>query len=57
MGETIEAVRNANNLTCKQFGKLLGVSERTVQGWKQGRKVPKFAILIIKCLISKGDLK
>ena len=55
--QDIEAVRKANNLTCFEMGKKLGVSGRTVQGWKQGRKVPKFAMLIIDCLIIKGELK
>lgn len=57
MNETIETVRKANGLTCGEMGKKIGVSERTVQNWKQGRKVPKFALLIIDCLISKGELK
>lgn len=57
MNETIKAARKANKLTCIEMGKLLGVSERTVQNWEQGRKVPKFVPLIIDCLISKGELK
>lgn len=57
MNETIRIIRKANNLTCAEMGKKLGVSGRTIQNWEQGRKIPKFVPLIIDCLIAKGELK
>lgn len=34
------AVRDRLNLTRAQFAALIGVSERTVEGWEQGRRTP-----------------
>lgn len=33
-------VRDRLNLTRAQFAALIGVSERTVEGWEQGRRTP-----------------
>ena len=39
----IQNLRRSRNETCKEFGALLGVSDRTVQGWEQGRKISETA--------------
>lgn len=45
-------VRNARKrtgLNAREFGSLIGVSGRTVEGWEQGRRKPgKPALLLIK---------
>ncbi len=33
-------IRNQLNLSREQFAALIGVSERTIEGWEQGRRSP-----------------
>jgi len=33
-------IRSQLNLTREQFARVIGVSERTVEGWEQGRRKP-----------------
>lgn len=33
-------IRDQLNLTRQQFARIIGVSERTVEGWEQGRRRP-----------------
>ena len=37
----VRAVRAELHLTRKNFAALLGVSERTLEGWEQGRRKPR----------------
>ena len=41
----IKTYRNANNLSLKEFGKLIGVSAQAVCKWEQGICCPDIMIL------------
>lgn len=40
-------------MNTQEFGALLGVSARTVEGWEQGRKPSRLASLIIRTFMVK----
>jgi DNA-binding XRE family transcriptional regulator len=44
----IQSLRHLCGMTANEFGKLIGVSGRTVNGWEQGRRVNEAAIWRIK---------
>lgn len=45
----IRDVRKRMGLNTREFGVLIGVSGRTIEGWEQGRRSPsKSALLLIK---------
>lgn len=47
--ESIKATRLSLGLNTKDFGKLVGVSGRTVESWEQGLRTPSKAVqLLIK---------
>lgn len=48
----IKHLRSECNMTAAKFGLLLGVSERTVNGWEQGRPVNALSILFIQKLFT-----
>jgi len=49
----IKAVRAKLGLTAAQLGEKCGVSERTVNGWEQGR-MPEVAALNVMAKLLKG---
>lgn len=34
----IKAIREANGMTCEQFGRVIEFSRRTVEGWEGGKR-------------------
>ena len=40
MNNRIKIVRDSKDMTRKQFGKVIGVSSRTVESWEQGIRGP-----------------
>ncbi len=45
----IREIRKRMGLNTREFGVLIGVSGRTIEGWEQGRRSPsKSALLLIK---------
>ena len=54
IAEKIKAYRNENNLSLKEFGKLIGVSAQAVCKWEQNTCYPDIILLpylaqILKC--------
>ena len=54
IAERIKAYRNENNLSLKEFGKLIGVSAQAVCKWEQNTCYPDIILLpylaqILKC--------
>lgn len=48
----IREIRKRTGLNAREFGSLIGVSGRTVEGWEQGRRKPgKPALLLIKKIV------
>ena len=48
----IRETRKRTGLNAREFGSLIGVSGRTVEGWEQGRRKPgKPALLLIKKIV------
>ena len=45
IGDKIKAYRNENNLSLKEFGKLIGVSAQAVYKWEQNTCCPDIVIL------------
>ena len=45
IGENIKRIRLSNNLTQKEFGKLLGFSARTVSDWENCNTEPDLTTL------------
>ena len=56
MEENIKAVREAHNLSRKQFTELLEIPYRTLQDWELGnRKCPDYLIKLIKFRLEHGE--
>lgn len=59
--DEIRAIRKSVGVNCKKFGKLIGVSGRTVENYEQGRRKPNKAVVMnikrIKLLNEKGALR
>jgi len=52
--KTIQQTRKQMKLKTAEFGKLIGVSGRTVENWEQGRRKPsKSALMLIKQIQNK----
>lgn len=47
IAKTVKQIRKARGLNTKAFAALLGVSDRTVENWEQGRSVPHPSVLIL----------
>ena len=52
----IKAEREKRKLTRKEFGIILGVSDRTVESWETGRRNPsqQVIMLIESAILDKG---
>ena len=54
----IRDVRKRMGLNVREFGLLIGVSGRTIEGWEQGRRKPgKPTLLLIKKIMEVEDVK
>ena len=52
--ELVRLARQNAGLNTADFGALLGVSGRTVEGWEQGRRTPSGpALILIKNKLNK----
>lgn len=43
----IRDVRKRMGLNTREFGVLIGVSGRTIEGWEQGRRNPSKSVLLL----------
>lgn len=53
----IKALREKLGITQKELAKLIGVSEKTIQNWEYGRKVPETKGEILRSLSLKKPMK
>ena len=49
LGERIKRLRKEKNLTLKQLGELMGVSESAISVWETGQYVPSYRMIILLC--------
>ena len=51
--QAVKKIRKINKMSTTEFGKICGVSKRTVEKWEQGTRMPsRSALLLMKKLIS-----
>lgn len=43
----LKEIRKKTGLNMKKFGLTLGVSERTVESWEQGRRKPNKSVVLL----------
>lgn len=55
MDNEIKKFREANNLTQKEFADMCGVTQRTVQNWEAGAKLPDMVRKYVQFLDSGKD--
>lgn len=55
MDNEIKKFREANNLTQKEFADMCGVTQRTVQNWEAGAKLPDMVRKYVQFLGSGKD--
>ena len=51
----IKKIRGKNGWNTEEMGKRLGVSQRTIEGWEQGRTTPKPLIPMINLLVEMNN--
>lgn len=56
-GDFIRQFREANGISQADFGKMVGVSNRTIQNWESGNKIPSTKIDKIKEVIEGYERK
>ena len=53
--EQIKALRKKYGLTKKKLGEICGVSQRTVEGWEQGRSMSKSSEMLLKTWVKERE--
>lgn len=53
----VKTLRENLGITQKELAKMIGVSEKTVQNWEYGRKVPETKSVILRSLSLKKPIK
>jgi len=54
-GPGVKAIRRNMGLNTNDFGSLIGVSGRTVEGWEQGKRMPGKPELMLISQLIKGE--
>ena len=54
-GEDIRRIRETYNYTQTYFGKLLGVSMKSVQAWEYNQSKPNGAVRRVIAIVEKGE--
>lgn len=52
----IKAIRKQYSLSVKQLSEICGVSPRTIEGWEQGRPMPKPAMMLLKSWLKEKEM-
>lgn len=54
--ETLKAIRAKHGLSNKALAEICGVSPRTIEGWEQGRPMPKPAMMLLKSWLKEKEM-
>lgn len=53
--EGLTGLRKLNELSRKEFAKMIGKSNRTLDGYENGRKIDLTVLLLLEFLLEEGE--